>query len=104
MVFGTGQKKAQTMLEYVVLVVVIMAALFSMQQYVQRGIQGRWRESLDDMGRQYDPRATVTKTQTMNMTAQTTMFVQETDEGLKTFREDVTESSETIDDFWSISD
>ena len=47
-------RKAQTMLEYAILLAIIVAALIVMQVYLKRGIQGRWKQSIDDMGEQYD--------------------------------------------------
>lgn len=97
------KKSAQTLMEYVILVVVIMAALYSMQQYIQRGIQGKWKESLDGMDRQYDPRATIEKTHTMSLTAMTEMKTETTADGmLETFRFDTTNSQEHIDDMLQI--
>ncbi len=47
--------RGQSLLEYTILVVIIIAALLTMQTYMKRGIQGRWKESLDEIGDQYDP-------------------------------------------------
>lgn len=49
-------KKAQSILEFTILLVIVMAVFLAMQSYVKRGIQGRWKASLDDFGDQYDPR------------------------------------------------
>ena len=51
-----GRRSGQSILEYTILVVVIIAAFLSMQMYVKRGISGRWRSAVDDLGDQYDPR------------------------------------------------
>ena len=48
-------KKGQSTLEYAVLIVVIIAALIAMQVYLKRGIQGRMRESSDQIGDQFSP-------------------------------------------------
>lgn len=48
-------KRGQSTLEYAVLIVVIIAALIAMQVYLKRGIQGRMRESSDQIGEQYSP-------------------------------------------------
>jgi hypothetical protein len=48
-------KRAQSTLEYAVLVFVIVAALITMQAYVKRGMQGRIRSSTDEIGEQYSP-------------------------------------------------
>ena len=31
-----------------------------MQNYMKRGLQGRWRDAVDGLGDQYDPRRTIT--------------------------------------------
>ena len=49
--------KGQTALEYIVLLIIVMGALLAISNYFKRGIQGRWKAALDDMGEQYDPRA-----------------------------------------------
>ncbi len=46
--------KAQSTLEYVVLVCVIIAALLLLQTYLKRGVQGKLRTSTDDIGAQFD--------------------------------------------------
>lgn len=48
-------RKAQSTLEYVVLVAVIVAGLVTMQHYVKRGVQGKFKSSADDLGEQFDP-------------------------------------------------
>ena len=54
------KENGQSTLEYAVLIVVIIAALIAMQVYLKRGIQGRMRESTDQIGEQYSPGYTVT--------------------------------------------
>lgn len=48
-------KKGQSTLEYAVLIVVIIAALIAVQVYLKRGIQGRIRQSSDQIGEQFSP-------------------------------------------------
>ena len=50
-----NKKRGQSTLEYAVLVVVVVAALISIQVYVKRGIQGRMKSSADDIGDQFSP-------------------------------------------------
>ena len=50
-------KKAQSMIEYTVLMIIIIAALITLNTYMKRGFQGRWKQQLDDLGDQYDPQA-----------------------------------------------
>ncbi len=51
-------RKAQSTLEYAIVIVVMVAALISMQIYLKRAVQGRIRQTADDLGLQYDPNAT----------------------------------------------
>jgi len=55
------RNRAQSTLEYVVMIAVIAAALFAMQIYIKRGMQGKMRESADSIGQGflYSPGATV---------------------------------------------
>ncbi len=48
-------KKAQTTLEYSILIALVVAALIAMQVYVKRGIQGRLRSATDEIGEQFSP-------------------------------------------------
>jgi hypothetical protein len=47
------RRQGQSTLEYVVLIIIIMAALLSLQSYIKRGIQGRLKQATDDIGDQY---------------------------------------------------
>src|ERR1041385_7121717 len=60
-----NKRKGQSTLEYAVLIVIIIAALLAMNQYIKRGLQGRLKSSTDDIGEQFSPGNTnVTKTVT----------------------------------------
>ena len=48
------KKKAQSTLEYAVLIIIVIGALIAIQSYVKRGIQGRLRQAADDIGDQYE--------------------------------------------------
>ena len=50
--------KGQSTLEYVILVAVVVAALIAMGIYMKRGLQGRLRESTDQVSEQYSPLST----------------------------------------------
>lgn len=52
------KKRGQTSLEYIVLIVIVLAVFLGVGNYFKRGISGRWKAAIDDMGDQYDPRAT----------------------------------------------
>jgi len=47
--------KAQSTLEYAILLVVIILALIGIQAYLKRGISGRMKESSDQIGEQFSP-------------------------------------------------
>lgn len=55
-------KRAQSTLEYALLIGVIVAGLIAMQMYLKRGYQGKLRESTDQIGDQYSPDYTTSKT------------------------------------------
>lgn len=46
-------KKGQSTLEYAILIIIIIAALLSLQAYIKRGVQGRLKSATDDIGDQY---------------------------------------------------
>ena len=48
------RNKGQSTLEYAVIIAVVAAALLLMQIYFKRAVQGKMRESTDDIGKQYD--------------------------------------------------
>jgi uncharacterized protein (UPF0333 family) len=47
------KNRAQSTLEYAILIGVIVAGLIGMQVYLKRGYQGKLRASADDMGDQF---------------------------------------------------
>ena len=49
-------RKGQTTMEFVVLMTVILGAFLATGNYFKRGLQGRWKTAVDDLGEQYDPR------------------------------------------------
>ena len=53
-----ARRKGQSIIEFTVLMVIVIGVFIAMQFYVKRGLQGRWKSSLDDFGDQYDPRLT----------------------------------------------
>jgi len=79
--FNYLNKKGQNTLEYAIVIAVIVAALIAMQSYIKRGIQGRMKQSTDDIGQQYSPQntngndtttLTATSTETISGGAQST--------------------------------
>ncbi len=76
--------RGQSTLEYVILIGFVVAALIAMGVYMKRGIQGKLRESTDQVGEQYSAGNTtstyVTKTdmqqtETMVKGGQTTTVI-----------------------------
>lgn len=47
-------RTAQSTLEYAVIIAVVVAALLAIQIYMKRGVQGKLRESTDQVGEQFD--------------------------------------------------
>ena len=50
------KRQGQSTLEYTTLIVIILGAFLAVGTYFKRGIQGRWKTSVDELGDQYDPR------------------------------------------------
>ena len=82
------KKSGQTFLEFAVLFVVLVAAFFAMQKYIQRGVQGKWKESVDSMSKQYDPAADITVFSHMTSDANTVIDVRPEAGGYRTWRTD----------------
>lgn len=49
--------RGQSTLEYVVIIAVVVAGLIGMQIYIKRGVQGKLRDSTDQIGEQFSPTA-----------------------------------------------
>jgi cytoskeletal protein RodZ len=49
------RRKGQSTLEYAILIIIIIGALLSIQVYVKRGVQGRFKSAADDIGDQFSP-------------------------------------------------
>ncbi len=47
-------RKAQSTLEYALIIAVVVGALIAAQVYVKRGVEGRLKSATDDIGTQYD--------------------------------------------------
>ncbi|MGE0267836.1 MAG: hypothetical protein AB7S78_05220 [Candidatus Omnitrophota bacterium] len=86
-------KKGQSAIEYSVLLIIIMGALLASSNYFKRGIQGRWKDSVDELADQYDPRTANTSVlHTLLSNTETTLFSIDTPLGLQTTRIDSTNS------------
>jgi len=66
-----SKKRAQSTLEYAVLIGVIVAGLIAMQVYLKRGFQGKLKEGADSMGEQFSPGYTTSKYATQSLTNST---------------------------------
>lgn len=51
-------RKAQSTLEYAVLIAIVVAAFLAMQIYMKRGVQGKLRSAADQIGDQFDAHKT----------------------------------------------
>ena len=60
MTSSKNKKKAQAILEYIVLLLFVIGAILVFQKYVARAISGRWKAVGDSFGsgRQFDPNRT----------------------------------------------
>lgn len=61
-------QKAQSILEYVILICVILSALLIMQFYLKRSYQGRLKQESDTLGQQYSPGHTASLIETVTAT------------------------------------
>jgi hypothetical protein len=55
-------RKAQSVLEYAIVITCLVVALLAMRTYITRGMQGHLREEIDQIGQQYDPGNTTSTT------------------------------------------
>jgi len=96
-------KKGQTTLEYTVVIIVVVGALLAMGSYIKRGLQGRWKSAVGDLGDQYDPRAANTSVlHTMVSSTNTTILAIDQADGYWTQRTDETSSRETKSGYMSV--
>lgn len=86
--FFNRQQTGQTLIEFVVLFIVLIAAFLSMQKYIQRGVQGKWKETVDGMGKQYDPAGNITVSSSVSSNAQTIVNIVPEAGGWRTWRTD----------------
>lgn len=71
------KKRAQSTLEYAVIIVCVVAALVAMQIYIKRALSGQLRQIGDEIGQQYEPTkttGTITTSIDRNTTASTQLF------------------------------
>jgi hypothetical protein len=73
-----SNKCAQSTIEYAMIIVCLVAALFAMRIYIKRSIQGRMREAADSIGEQYAPQHVTESVITITQTGTTTVKAKET--------------------------
>ena len=90
------KRQAQTTLEYITVIIILLGALLAIQFYVKRGLQGRWKSSIDELGDQYDPRVANTFIEhTLTQETNTAIIALNTTGGYWTQRTDATVSRES---------
>jgi Tfp pilus assembly protein PilE len=65
-------KRGQSMLEYAILIVIVIAALITLQAYIKRGIQGRLKSASDDIGEQFTTNSNYKYNKTVTTKSNTT--------------------------------
>jgi len=89
------KRNAQTAIEYSLLIIIVLGALLAASFYLKRGIQGRWKEAVDDVGDQYDPSvASGTITHSIGSTVSTEITAGEVTDGIETNRIDSSTATE----------
>ena len=90
------KKKGQSIIEYAVMITIILAAFLAVGYYFKRGLQGRWKGVVDDMGDQYDPSRAVTAVRHLIISnTDTRISVEHGAQGSWTSRTDLTNTIET---------
>jgi Flp pilus assembly pilin Flp len=64
--------KGQSTLEYAILIIIIIAALITLQSYIKRGVQGRLQSSTDTVGDQFSTAAGANYFKQTNTSSSTT--------------------------------
>ena len=96
-------RRGQSTLEYVILLTVVVGALLGIQNYFKRGLQGRWKSAMDELGDQYDKDTTnSTVLHTIVSNAATYVTTMNSVNGIWTFRSDSSNSLETKSGFITV--
>lgn len=97
------KRLGQTTLEYIVVIVILLGALLAMQAYIKRGLQGRMKSSMDELGDQYDPRVANTFIQhTLVQATNTSIVALNVAGGYWTKRTDASASAESRAGYMSL--
>jgi hypothetical protein len=68
-----GQIRAQSMIEYAVMITCIISALLAMQFYIKRGVQGRLRTTSDSLSSEHYDTSSIDSEITTKVTTDTTV-------------------------------
>lgn len=78
------RKKGQSTLEYAIVIGVVVAALLALNAYMKKGVQGKLKESTDQIGKQFDPNTFQNAWKSESGGTTTTNEVRDTDTGATT--------------------
>jgi len=94
--FKILRRRGQSTFEFTTFIIIVIGAFLGIQNYAKRGIQGRWKQTVDQIGDQYDPRVADTNIrQTFTVNTETAIITTNTVGGFWTTRRDITNSFET---------
>ena len=94
------KRKAQSTLEFLALVTIIIGVFIATGSYFKRGLQGRWKTAVDELGDQYDPRLTNTDmNHTLSAFTEVRITTVDTAGGFYTMREDQQNATESSTGF-----
>ena len=97
------KRNGQSTMEYTILIIIVLGALVATSDYIKRGIQGRWRSAVDDLGDQYDPRFTnASINYSMCAISDTQITTMNANGGFWTIRKDSSDSAESKKGYISV--
>lgn len=98
-----NRRSAQSLVEYITIITLLLGAFLAISNYFKRGVQGRLKDATDQMGDQYDPRTAKTDiTHRVNSLTTTIIFTENTADGYWTNRQDIVDSVETKTGFTDV--
>ena len=88
-------RKGQSIIEYAVVITIVLGSLLAIGLYMKRGLQGRWKAVVDDLGDQYDPSVAQTGVRHLILSnTKTDITTEEISSGFWTTRTDQTNTEE----------
>ena len=88
---------AQSTLEYAIIIAAVVAALLAIQIYMKRGVQGKLRESTDEIGEQFEASKTASTTEkTRSATSEQIVSGGTTTTTLKNEEQKTTQQTESV--------